>query len=291
MIPVKKENILQTVKANKGRFTRTQVKIAQYLMDHPDRAAFLTATQLAGEIGVSQPSIIRFVQTLGLGHYQLFQRAFQELIKSRMTSMERLSLSSTLRSIGKTPNGSADLDIILQEMNSLDLLARSFPSKDFDRLVEEIGYRRVIAVVGTRGGAALAQFLAYFLSKVKAQVWPITSGASIDYDRLVTLGREDLVIAIAFPRYPRETVALAEFTHGRGLDTVAITDQLASPLVENASFSLIIPITLSGMIDSYCAVFCLFNLIVTAVGRRNQKEAESLSRDFEVLAKEIGIFV
>ena len=77
-----KKNIIQLIKARKGQYTPQQTKIASYLIEHYEKAAFLTATQLAKEIGVSQPTVIRFAQHLGFANYSLFTASFQHLLKA-----------------------------------------------------------------------------------------------------------------------------------------------------------------------------------------------------------------
>lgn len=279
-------NILQHIKANKGKFTPQQVKIADYLLENHAKAAFFTATHLAREVGVSQPTVIRFAQMLGFPKYSMFIEAFQNLLKDELTSTDRLNLSLGDK---KSARG-GDFEIIFREMRTLDLLAQSFPLDDFHDLVERICQGRRVVVVGTRGSASLAQYLAYFLGKVKRHVQPVIHGSTCEYDRMLSLDHRDLVIGIAFPRYPRETIDFIRFCVNREIQTVCITDKMESPLAALCRLSLVIPITFSTIFDSYCSALCLFSMLVTEVGRRNLKESGALIEEFESLAKEIKIF-
>ncbi len=279
-------NILQHIKASKGKFTPQQVKIATYLLENHAKAAFFTATQLAREVGVSQPTVIRFAQMLGFPQYSMFLEAFQNLLKEELTSTDRLNLS-----LGdKKSTRENDFDIVFREMRTLDRLAQSFPLNDFHDLVDRICQGRRVVVAGTRGSASLAQYLAYFLGKVKRHVYPVTQGSTSEYDQMLSLGQRDLVIGIAFPRYPRETVEFIRFCSNRGIQAACITDKMESPLVALSQLSLVIPITFSTIFDSYCSALCLFSMLVTEVGRRNLKESEALIGEFEALAKEVKIF-
>lgn len=279
-------NILQLIKDRKGKFTQQQGKIATYLLSNQENAAFLTATELATEIGVSQPTVIRFAQSLGFSRYSVFIQAFQALIKEELTSTDRLNLSL---SRGKS-NKSNQLSIISGEMKTLGSLANSFPIKQFQRLVKQICSSEKVYIIGTRGSASLAHFFSYFLGKVKRNVDSLTSGATKNYDRLLHLGAKDLVVAIAFPRYPRETIDLAAFCRQREISLVGITDKVNSPLAELSNYSIVIPITFSTIFDSYCSAFCLFNMVVTDVGRLNRRESAELSNEFERLARQTKIF-
>ncbi len=284
---IKDRNILQIIKSQKDRFTPHQAKIANHLLGNYEKVAFLTATQLAKEIGVSQPTIIRFTQSLGFLKYYLFQEAFQELLKAELTSSDRFNLS--LAESSSTSEGGSN--IILREIRTLTAFARDFPQEAFDRAVSMIAKSENIYVLGTRGSASLAQYFSYFLNKVKRNVIAVTGGSTCDYDILLHLKSKDLAVAIAFPRYPRETLELVRFCRDRRVTIVGITDKMDSPLSALAETSLIIPVTFSTIFDSYCSAMCLFNMMVTEVGRANKEESSAMTREFETMARDLKIFV
>jgi DNA-binding MurR/RpiR family transcriptional regulator len=284
---VSKDNIFQLIKSHKDQYSPKQTKIASYLIENYEKAAFLTATQLAREIGVSQPTVIRFAQFLGFGNYGMFTQAFQDVVKENLTSTDRLNLS--LEKAKSMSEG--NLSIISREIQTFELLANSFPQNEFQQLVEQICDSNEIYIVGTRGSASLSQYFAYFLGKIKKRVYAIAIGSTAEFERLNALQTKDLVIAIAFPRYPRETIEIIRFCHAKGLKVAGITDKLDSPLADFSKILIIIPITFSTIFDSYSSAFCLFNMIVTEVGRVNRVESEKLIREFETLAQNIKIFL
>jgi DNA-binding MurR/RpiR family transcriptional regulator len=284
---MKEGNILQAIKSQKARYTPQQAKIASYLLGNYEKIAFLTATQLASDIGVSQPTVIRFAQFLGFRKYYLFQEAFQALLTAELTSADRFHLSLT--DTASASEGSSN--ILLREIRTLTAFTRNFPQEAFERAVSMIAKSGNVYVIGTRGSASLAQYLSYFLSKVKRNVISVTGGSTSDYDRLLHLKPRDIVVAIAFPRYPRETVEMVEFCRDRHGTIVGITDKMDSFLYPLSTVALIIPVTFSTIFDSYCAAFCLFNMIVTEVGRANKKESAALTREFEAMARELEIFM
>lgn len=280
-------NILQHIKSLKNRYSPQQTKIASYLIENHDKAAFLTATQLAKEIGVSQPTVIRFSQFLGFSNYSKFTESFQDLLKENLTSTDRLKLS-----LGKTTSMSeGNFNIISREIRTLELLANSFPQNEFQQLVEQICKSNNVFVIGTRGSASLSKYFAYFLGKVKKNVCSVSSGSTDAYERLVALQNRDMVIAIAFPRYPRETIETIRFCNARGIKVAGITDKLESPLADLSNILITIPITFSTIFDSYSSAFCFFNMVVTGVGRMNRNESGKLIREFEKLAQTIKIFM
>lgn len=281
------QNILQLIKAYQGKFSKQQSKIAAYLINNYEKAAFFTATQLAKEIGVSQPTVIRFSQFLGFSTYGIFLESIQEVLKYEITSTQRLRIS-----LGKKNNfGGSEFDIIFKEMQTLEKLANTFPHQQYNQLVEQICLSNKVAIVGTRGSASFSQYLAYFLGKVKQNVMPICCGSTSAYDRLLNFKENDLIIAMAFPRYPRETIEIVRFCKEKNKKVVGITDKIDSPLSKISDVSIVIPITFTTIFDSYSSVMCLFNMIVSGVGKANHKESKVLSEEFEDLAKTVKIFI
>jgi len=280
------QNILQEIKAGKNEFSNQQIKIAAYLIDNYERIPFLTATQMAKEIGVSQPTVIRFAQFMGFPKFFMFLEAFQNLLKAQLTSKDRLSLSfETTESFNNDNFG-----IISKEIRTLNQMVKTFPLEQFNQLVEKICKSKKVFVLGSRGSASLAHFLGYFLGKVKSNVNIVINGSSIEYDKFIGSGGKDLLISLAFPRYPNETIEMTQYCSKRGIFTAGITDKIDSPLAGLVDLSIIIPITFSAIFDSYSAVLCLFNMIVTEVGRKNKQESEVLSEEFEALARTQNIF-
>jgi len=280
-------NVLQLIKDHQGNFSPQQGKVAAYFIENYKKAAFLTATQLAREIGVSQPTVIRFSQFLGFPQYSRFLEAIQDLLKAELTSIERLRLS-----LGESKDAeSENFSIISKEISTLDRMANSFPHNQFKKLVRQVCVSNKVVIVGTRGSAALAQYFSYYLDKIKRNIGVICNGSTRVYDRLIGLEKTDLVVAIAFPRYPRETIEIVRFCRNQGIQIAGITDKINSPLAELADISVVIPITFSTIHDSFSSPLCLFNMVVTEVGRENRAESEALSIAFEELAKKTNMFM
>lgn len=284
---MKTQNVIQLIKEKRGEFSRQQLKIATYLIENYKNAGFITATQVAKEVGVSQPTVIRFAQFLGFPQYNLFVEAFRKILNEELTSTERLNLS--LKD-GEASSGSS-LNIISREMQTLEQMSKEFPEKQFYSLVQQICDSDRVFIIGTRGSSSLAQYFAYFLAKVKSNVRAVTNGSSDSYDHFIPADEDDLAIPIAFPRYPRETVELAAYCKNKEIKTTGISDKLDSPLGQAVSQLLVIPITFSTLFDSYSSAICLFGSIVTEVGRQNRDESETLSQAFETLAGETKIFI
>lgn len=279
-------DILEIVKKHRENCSPQELKIANYVLAQYDKVVFMTASRLAETVGVSQPTVIRFVQHLGLGGYHEFVGALQELIRLELTTPDRFSIS--LRSGGEVSR--YPIRFINKEIETLTLFSQHFPFESYQKALQIIATSRKVYVIGMRGSAALAVYFSYFLGKVKRPVLHLTHGGTIDYDVLLEMRKKDLAIILAFPRYPEETIRMAQYIWKKGHQILTITDNSESPVIPFSDLSIIVPVSFSTIFDSYLASFCLFNMIVTEVGKTSRQKAQKLINDFELLAEEINIF-
>jgi len=281
------QDLLGTLRKSLDGLPPQQQRVARYVLAHHDRAAFLSTTELARAVGVSQPTVVRFCQKVGFQGYPQFGKALQNLIRHELTTKERFNLS--LEEF-RLPSSSYPQSVLVKEMQSLRDLAENFPLEAFDKAVHEIAVAEKVFVVGMRGSSGLARSFSYFLQKVKRPVRALIEGGTSECDVILDMGEKDVTVAMAFPRYPRETIEVAHLIHRRGGRIIGITDGEWSPLYPLASTSLIVNVSFTTLFDSYSAVLCLLNMLVTEVGRANSEESRRLIEDYETLAREIRVF-
>jgi DNA-binding MurR/RpiR family transcriptional regulator len=286
MTEISYHNLIEVIREAQDSLTPRKQRLARYILANYRKAAFFTATQLGRAAGVSQPTVVRFCQHLGFQGYPSFVETLQKLVRHELTTIERfqMSLNESEQPVSYPQR------LLIKEMQNLRELAENFPTTSFERAVSQIVEAGKIFVIGMRGSAALAQFLAYFLRKVKRPVYALTQGGTQDYDLLLEMNSRDVAVALAFPRYPRETIEMARLLHRRGMQMIAITDSKGSPLHSLAAIRLIVPISFTTLFDSYAAPLCLLNMLVTEVGRANTEESRRLLDEFESLAREIRVF-
>ena len=280
------KDLFKTIQSRVSNFSKSHRRVADYILSHYQRTAFMTASQLAKTLGLSEPTVVRFAQSLGYSGYAGFLRDLEEIIHSELTATDRFKLS--VHAGRKKLLGPQE--VISKEIENLKHLLESFPTIEFFKVVKEIQIAPNIFIIGLRGSTHLVQYFGYFLRKVKRPVRILTTGSTTDFDELMDVNSHTLVISIAFPRYPKMTVDLTQYAGQRGAKIVAITDTLLSPIAKLSDISLLIPIGLITLFDSYSAPLCLINVLVTEVGRRNTRRTKQLLDEFEQLAKEKSIF-
>jgi len=262
------QTLHQLLKEKASSLTRSQNRLMQYILSHEEEAIFLNIENLADKVNVSEATVVRLCKVLGFKGFPQFQKELRLLFRSKLTTTSRLE-----HTVQKGTNEGDILFKILQnDMTNIAETMKDASVHEFREFVKAIDSAQRIVIIGLRSVYSLAIFFGVALEFLQKDVWVVEPGIGDLWDRLLRLKREDLVIAISFPRYTRETVEAFKFTKSKGVKTLAITDSLISPLAQYADHVLTARYRMSSFIESFTAAFSLINAIVTAVGISNKKK-------------------
>ena len=272
------KDILSTIQSEMHTFSKGQKLIAHFILESYDKAAFMTASRLGKTVKVSESTVVRFAAELGYDGYPAMQKALQEMIRSKLTSIQRIEV---------TNDRIGDHNILSMVMQSdIDKIRLTLEETDqaqFQRAVDAIVGARHIYILGVRSAAAIASFLGFYFTLIFDNVTIIhTTSTSEVFEQLLHVGPEDVVIGISFPRYSRRTVKAMQFAHDRGAEAIAITDSAASPLAPYSTITLLAKSDMASFVDSLVAPLSLVNALIVAIGR---KKNDDLSRTFESLER------
>jgi DNA-binding MurR/RpiR family transcriptional regulator len=277
------ENVLQTIRAGMDTFSKGQKRIAAFILDNYDRAAvFLTAAKLGEVVGVSESTVVRFAAQLGYDGYPEMQKALQELIRGKLTSIQRIQVSRDQMS------GADILGSVMQrDMNSIQQLDRDA----FSRAVDKLLGAEHIYILGVRSSSFLAGYLNFYLHLIFKNVTLVQSSAAGEiYEQLAHIGRGDVLVGISFPRYSKMAIHAVEFACRRGAEVVAITDSALSPLYGMAAVSLLAPCDMISFVDSMAAPLSLLNALILAVGQQRRDDLSATLADMEQVWSRYSIF-
>ena len=161
-----KSVLLSKTDLNNKKLSKGHKKLAQYISTDYDKAAFMTASKLGEKVGVSESTVVRFATEMGFKGYPELQKELQQMIKSKLTAVQRMEVSSNLigedDAIKKVLNG--DIELIRDTLDSVS-------ESEFRKAVELINKAKKIYILGVRSSAALASFL-YFYLKIKFTIHP-----------------------------------------------------------------------------------------------------------------------
>lgn len=271
-------DLLSMLSKGSSKFSKGQRIIAKYILNNYDKAAFMTAGKLGKIVGVSESTVVRFAAELGYDGYPSMRKALQEMIRNRLTSVQRIE-------VAKDMINDADLvkSIIGSDIQNLQATMELLKEDNFNKLVDLIVEAKNVYIVGMRTSTALASFLGLYLNLLRGGVNVVQDTAASEiYEQIIRIGEGDLFIGISFPRYSSHTVDAMEFAKKMGAQTAAITDSAASPLNDIADVCLHAKSDMVSFLDSLVAPMSLINAIIVAVGVRNKKQ---ISGTFERLEK------
>ncbi len=277
---------LTTKKLSKGH-----KKLVKYISENYDKAAFMTASKLGETVGVSESTVVRFATEMGFKGYPELQKELQQMIKSKLTAVQRMEVSSNLigedNAIKKVLNG--DIDLIRDTLESVS-------DVEFKKAVETINNAKKIYILGVRSSAALASFLYFYLNPVFENVVLVdTSSGSEMFEQMFRISEDDVCVAISFPRYSKQTINALRFIDDRGTKIIAITDSAVSPIAEYADTLLVAKSDMVSVVDSLVAPLSLINALIVALtfSRReevynNFNKLESIWDEYQVYDKSDG---
>jgi len=280
-----KQDLMKLIQTKFSRLSKGQKLIAEYILKHYDKAAFLTAAKLGTSVGVSESTVVRFANELGYSGYPALQKALQEIIKNRLTTVQRIELSNDLIS-----DGNALKDVIKSDIENLRATLEKIDYRVFEEVIKNIFEAKKIYIIGLRSSTALAEFLGFYLNLILDNVKVVGYGMSDIFEQMLNLSSEDLVIGIGFPRYANRTIEALAFAQDRKAKVVAITDGLLSPLASKADYTLIAQSNMASFVDSLVAPLSIINALIMAVGLREKEKISSIFTDLEGLWENYNVY-
>ena len=279
-------HLLTRIDLMMNSFSKGQKRIALYIEEHYDKAAFMTASKLGETVGVSESTVVRFATELGYDGYPKLQKAMQEMIRNKLTSVQRIEVTS-----GRIGNDNVLDSVLGQDIEKIRRTIEETSHEDFNRAVDEICSANRIYIFGVRSTAALVNFLSYYFELIFDNVVTIsTTSATAMYERIFRMTEDDVIIGISFPRYSQMAVEAMNFARSRGAHAVAITDSMASPLVQSADSVLIARSDMASIVDSLVAPLSLINALIVATVLKKKDEVSQTFRQLEQVWNRDGVY-
>ncbi len=281
-------SVFLLMEEKRSSFSKGQNRIAKYITEQYDKAAFMTACKLGKAVGVSESTVVRFAMQLGFKGYPQLQRALQEMIRNRLTAVQRIEVAS--QRLGET-----DIleKVLTGDMENIRLSMEALSKPVFYKAVEAINKASKIYILGIRSSASLASFLSFYYSLAFDNVHLLDPAYSVEvFEQMLHMTKEDVLIAISFPRYSRETVKALQFAKHVGAGIIAITDNASSPIAAYATHILTAQSDMVSFVDSLVAPLSLINalIVATTLSRRDELSAkfcelESIWEAYDVYEK------
>ncbi len=279
-------DILSILQEKEPTFSKGQKRIARYITEAYDKAAFMTANRLGKTVGVSESTVVRFAVDLGFDGYPSMQKAMQEMVLNRLTSVQRIEVAN---------NRFGDQDVVSMvlhsDMEKLRQTGEILDREEFRSAVNAIMKAKRVYILGVRSVEPLANFLGYYLNYMFNNVHIVSGfGAGEMFEKIVGVNAEDVVIAFSFPRYSSTTTKGAQYCRSVGATVIGITDSKLSPLGSNSDHVLIAKSDMVSLVDSLVAPLSVINALIVAIAARKEKELSQTFANLERIWDEYDVY-
>lgn len=267
---------------HRKEMTPRQVRAANFILESPREAAFMTASQLGERVGVSETTVLRLSKLLGYAGYSDMKNALANQLMNHLSTLER----------AKDYDETAGKDLferaLQKDYDALTAARNNLPSEELRGLGKALAEASAVYLAGYRSSYTLVYYLSFYLSWILPNVK--TLSLHMPFEMLANAPENSLVLGISFPRYSTWTVNVLSQAKDLGLTTAAVTSDLTSPLADRADLVLSVPYKPISFIDSFAAPMSLLNcLILSAAEHLGNKKTEILERLEEQWKKE-GIY-
>ena len=259
--------------------------LADFVTQNPRQAVFLRTRELAAACGVSEATVIRFVNQLGYHGYPDFIQDLRELLDTELTLLERVEL------VNKTGPGAERMGKVVNE--EIDNLKNFYEKLDLNAVASAVDMlikSPSIYLIGSRLSYTFAYYMGWSLTKIRSNINIIKGSDSTAIDWLAIAPSDSLAVIFATTRYPNELIRIAKLVRRQGLGLIVISDNTLCPVNQFAHQSLVARCLHFPLVGSPSPMSCLVNCIISEMAakggeslRAHQENLESIYRENDIL--------
>ena len=283
---MKYNDIIKVIQKEYPRLSKGHRLIAEYLINHYDTAAFMTAASLGETVGVSESTVVRFANVLGYEGYRELQKELQELVKSKLTTVQRISLSSEFSNFEN-----ALREVIKKDIHNIENILKEIDYRAFHEALNITLEAEHVYILGLRSSSFLAGYLGFYLNFILDNVKIITAGPNDVFEQPFKANKRDVIIGISYPRYSKRTLEALDYAKEKGCKVLTITDSLMSPANQYSDCTLIASSNMISFVDSLVAPMSLINAFIIALGTKKGKQITDYFEDLENIWKKHDVYI
>ena len=280
------KDILSIIQEKMSSFSKGQKLIAKFILESYDKAAFMTACKLGKTVNVSESTVVRFAAELGYDGYPSMQKALQEMIRNKLTAIQRIEVSND-----RIGNNDVMSMVMQSDIEKIRITLEETGRESFQRAVDAISGAKKIYILGVRSASTLSSFISFYFTFIFPNVVCVdTNNISEVFEQVMRIEKGDVFLGLSFPRYSKRTVKAMMYARDQGATTIAITDSEVSPLAGIADVSLFAKSDMASFVDSLVAPLSLVNALIVAVSRKKTDDVEATFRKLEHIWEEYDVY-
>ncbi|HBG5892328.1 TPA: MurR/RpiR family transcriptional regulator [Clostridioides difficile] len=279
------KHLISNIQSQYTRLSKGQKLIAQYILNNYDKVAFMTACKLGETVGVSESTVVRFANALGYSGYPKLQAALQELIKNKLTTVQRVEMahdySNDFAILNKVLK--SDIDNIRSTLEEID-------ERAFKEASNKLLRARKIYILGMRSSFVVAQYLGFYLDIILDNVHIIRMDMGDAFEQIVRINEEDVIVAISFPRYSKKSYQIVNYAKEKGAHVISLTDSLFAPVASLADNTLLVKSNMASFVDSLVPALSISNALAISVGMKEKEDIKQHFDDLEQIWKRYSVY-
>jgi DNA-binding MurR/RpiR family transcriptional regulator len=278
------EDVIDELRRQYDRLTQSQKRIAEYIVDHPDRVAFSTVDQMAGQLGVNPSTIVRFTYRLGLKGFPDLQERTRQLVRGQLSAAsEIVNENSVLVHLEGTAFGTS----LGQDLQNLRRTIAAIKVEDLQRASDMIATARQVFVVGAFNAYSVAFFLGLALDRIRGNTTVWSGDMTLQASQSLGVGPQDCLIAFTSAPYAVSTQRAAQLAKEARAKVIAVTDTPISAVGQIADVILAAASTGAGLQNSFVASMAVANALLNGVAATNSEHTlERYGRLAKVLERQ-----
>lgn len=252
--------LLDLIREHFKGMSKSQKKVANYVLDHPNDIALYAAAEFGSKIGVSESTVIRFSNALGFSGYTELQKLVREQFfkESSLTSYQQSKMVIPKNNSFHKQVMEQDRESILTTMNQIDEQA-------YQTAVQRLSNAKSVYVLGLRSSYSAANWLSFSLGLVKENVHFMRPDTEDVIRTITQMDEHSVVIIISFHRYLKETIQIAGLIRKQKSYIIGISDSILAPI--HAYSDVLFPIYAANKstLDAVSPLFSFMNAIVAGL--------------------------
>lgn len=281
-----KADLLKRIENSLPKMSKGHKLVATFILEHYDRAAYMTASRLGSEVGISESTVVRFANELGFDGYPDLQHSLREIVRNKLTTLQRIEITNDR--IGNS-------DILDKVVNSdIDKIRRTLDKINHDHFnaaVDAILRAENIYILGMRSSSTIASFMSFYFNLIFNNVRHVSgSGGSEIFENIMRITDRDVMIGISFPRYSKRCINAVQFAKNQGAHVIALTDSGISPIASLADSLLLAESDMASFVDSLVAPLSIINALIVAAAMKKKEDVSNTFRRLEEIWDEYDVY-
>src|SRR5699024_420279 len=280
-----KPTIYKKISAARDKMSKSQHKIADYILENPHSIPFITGAKLAELTGVSEATVVRFATFLGFAGYNDLQRHLANTIEKHLNTVERLTMARPTYS----ETEKAIYDNFNEDIKNIQTTMQHLNIDDFEQAASHILEAENIYIIANRSAFSLGTFLQYYFNIIFGKSELVHTTESV-FDQIYNVNEKDVVIGISYARYTKSTLDAVSYAAEKNATIIALTDHLSSPITAYANISLFASSNMQSFLDSFVAPLSVINTLIAYIGDKKAIDMEERLQNFEKLWDRYDVF-